>query len=191
MWSGRRTRPSFASAPEPAAPVRFGTVADRELDTRHGLRVVLGDLRPAERDILFHLFAAVVEIGEGFPEEAPLTREAFDVAWGPPRLVVAARVGGELVGAYSLRPNFPGRAAHIANAGYVVGGPWRRRGIGRALVEDSLAEAARRGYDAMQFNLVFASNPARRLYEELGFEAVGRLPSAVEGEDAFVYWRAL
>ena len=39
------------------------------------------------------------------------------------------------------------------------------------------------------FNMVFESNPARRLYERLGFEAVGRVPEAVGGEDAIVYWR--
>ncbi|HEX9316987.1 MAG TPA: hypothetical protein VGA71_16450 [Actinomycetota bacterium] len=26
------------------------------------------------------------------------------------------------------------------------------------------------GFDALQFNAVFASNPARRLYERLGFQ---------------------
>ena len=39
------------------------------------------------------------------------------------------------------------------------------------------------------FNLVFESNPARYLYEGFGFQAVGRVPQAVEGEDAIVYWR--
>jgi ribosomal protein S18 acetylase RimI-like enzyme len=38
-------------------------------------------------------------------------------------------------------------------------------------------------------NLVLESNPARRLYERLGFEAIGRVPEAVSGEDAFIYWR--
>jgi ribosomal protein S18 acetylase RimI-like enzyme len=66
---------------------------------------------------------------------------------------------------------------------------FRRQGIGRALVEHSIAEARRRGFDALMFNLVFESNPARRLYEALGFVAVGRVPEAVAGEDAVVYWR--
>jgi len=43
----------------------------------------------------------------------------------------------------------------------------------------------------MQFNLVFASNPARRLYRELGFQEIGIIPHAVEGEDAVIYWRSL
>jgi ribosomal protein S18 acetylase RimI-like enzyme len=41
------------------------------------------------------------------------------------------------------------------------------------------------------FNLVFESNPARRLYERLGFEVVGRVPEAFEGEDAIIYWRTI
>ena len=157
-----------------------------------GLELQLGDLRPAERAALFSLFAVVVEANEGFPEAAPLTDAAFEAAWGAHlTAVVAARVEGVLVGAYSLKPNFLGRAAHIANAGYVVEAAWRRRGIGRALVEDSMEQARRLGFDALQFNLVFESNPARRLYEALGFVEIGRVPAAVDGEDAVVYWRAL
>ena len=54
-----------------------------------------------------------------------------------------------------------------------------------------MVEARRLGFDALQFNLVFASNPARRLYERLGFEMIGRIPEAVDGEDAVIYWRRL
>ena len=43
----------------------------------------------------------------------------------------------------------------------------------------------------MQFNLVFAGNPARRLYERMGFREIGRVPEAVDGEDAVIYWRRL
>jgi hypothetical protein len=37
--------------------------------------------------------------------------------------------------------------------------------------------------------VVFASNPARALYEELGWSEIGRIPDAVDGEDAVIYWR--
>jgi ribosomal protein S18 acetylase RimI-like enzyme len=47
------------------------------------------------------------------------------------------------------------------------------------------------GFDAMMFNLVFDSNPARAMYHRLGFEELGRIPSAVDGEDAVIYWRSL
>lgn len=160
--------------------------------TRSGTVVELGDLRPEERPALFALFAEVVAGGDGFPQRAPLTDADFDAIWGPSLpAVVAARVDGEVAGAYHVKPNFVGRAAHIANAGYVVDRARRGQGIGRALVEDSLVRARLLGFDAMQFNLVFESNPARRLYESLGFVATGRVPRAVEGEDAVIYWRSL
>jgi hypothetical protein len=47
------------------------------------------------------------------------------------------------------------------------------------------------GFDAIQFNLVFASNPARQLYEQLGWQQIGRVPAAVDSEDAIIYWRAV
>ncbi|MGH9225197.1 MAG: GNAT family N-acetyltransferase [Acidimicrobiales bacterium] len=79
----------------------------------------------------------------------------------------------------------------MANAGYFVVADHRGRGIGTVLVEHSLTEGRRLGFDALQFNLVFASNPARRLYERLGFSVIGRIPEAVDGEDAVIYWRRL
>jgi GNAT superfamily N-acetyltransferase len=96
-----------------------------------------------------------------------------------------------LAGAYYIKPNFVGRAAHIANAGYFVVDGHRGQGLGRKLVEHSLEQARHLGFDAMQFNLVFASNPARSLYRSLGFQEIGRIPDAVDGEDAFICWRSL
>ena len=63
--------------------------------------------------------------------------------------------------------------------------------IARALIEDSIWRAPLVGFDAIQFNLVFASNPARSLYEELGWRKIGQIPEAVEGEDAIIYWRSV
>jgi len=160
--------------------------------TRTGHKVEIGPLTPEERESLFELFSEEVAGGHGYPHRAPLTREAFAATWsGSETRVIAARVETALVGAYYLRPNFPGRAGHIANAGYVVAVRWRGQGIGRALIEDSILRAPAVGFDAIQFNLVFASNPSRRLYEELGWRQIGRVPQAVDGEDAIIYWRAV
>ncbi|HEX3622544.1 MAG TPA: hypothetical protein VHT97_09530 [Acidimicrobiales bacterium] len=60
-----------------------------------------------------------------------------------------------------------------------------------ALVSDSPIEGRRLGFDALQCNLVVASNPARRLDERLGFEVIGRVPEAIDGEDAVVFWRPI
>ena len=167
---------------------------ERALVTRTGDAVVIGPLADADHDALFTLFDEIVESGAGYPHAAPLTRAVFDATWVTPvTLTVVARHHqdghDELVGAYYLKPNFPGRAAHIANAGYIVDRSQRGGGIGRLLVEDSIRRAPGLGFDAIQFNLVFASNPARSLYEELGWREIGRLPDAVDGEDAVIYWR--
>jgi len=157
-----------------------------------GLAVELRPIRAGEELELFELFGRIVGAKEGYPHAPPLTRDAFDETWiDHVSVVVVARTVGVLAGAYYLKPNQPGRAAHIANAGYVVDGPFRGRGIGRLLVEDSITRAVQFGFDAIQFNLVFASNPARALYERLGWRQIGHVPRAVEGEDAIIYWRAV
>jgi GNAT superfamily N-acetyltransferase len=153
------------------------------------------EIREAKEDDLDELFVAfsrIVSAGEGFPQAPPLKREDFDDYWiAHSSLVSVARFGGYLIGGYYIKPNYVGRAAHIANAGYFVLAPYRGTGVGRTLVEHSLQSARRLGFDAMQFNLVFESNDARAMYAKLGFTEVGRIPTAVDGEDALIYWRSL
>jgi GNAT superfamily N-acetyltransferase len=153
------------------------------------IEVVLADAAEADRPRLLEMFADVVERGDGYPESAPLQPERFEASWVDPPVVIVGRVAGEVVGAYYLKPNFPGRAAHIANAGYVVAREHRGVGIGRRLVEDSIIRAREAGFDAIMFNLVFESNPARPLYERLGWREIGRVPRAVDDEPAVIYWR--
>lgn len=155
--------------------------------------VEIGPLEGSQTNQLFLIFADVVARGEGFPQQPPLTRPVFDDVWvRPVTLVAGASLEGRLVGAYYLKPNLPGIGSHIANAGYVVSRGHRGLGIGRLLVEDSVRRAPLAGFDAIQFNFVFADNPACSLYEELGWEVVGRVPGGVApGRDALIYWRAV
>lgn len=160
--------------------------------SRTGTAVEVGPIRADEIEQLFVVFADIVAAGEGYPHAPPLTRTAFEETWvRPVTAVIVARHAGELAGAYYLKPNSPGRAAHIANAGYLVAARQRRLGIGRLLCEDSIDRAPRFGFDAIQFNLVFADNPARALYEELGWIEIGRVPRVIETQDAIIYWRAV
>jgi GNAT superfamily N-acetyltransferase len=148
--------------------------------------------RRDDHDDLFEAFERIVSSRDGFPQSPPLTWAQFNEYWiDHSSAVCIARFDGHLVGGYYIKPNFVGRAAHIANAGYFVLGAYRGTGVGRSLVEHSLVEARRLGFDAMQFNLVFESNPARAMYRQLGFQEIGRVPAAVDGEDAVIYWRSL
>ncbi len=154
--------------------------------------VEIREAKADDYDELFDAFSRIVSAGEGFPQSHPVTREEFDDYWiARSSAVAVARFGGYLIGAYYIKPNYVGRASHIANAGYFVLAPYRSTGVGRTLVEHSLHTARQLGFDAMQFNLVFESNSARAMYTKLGFEEVGRIPRAVDDEDAIIYWRSL
>ncbi len=84
---------------------------------------------------------------------------------------------------------------HVANASYAVASSARGLGLGRALVKDSLAQAARKGFRGLQFNAVVARNEgAIHLYEYLGFTRVGTIPGGfVNGfgnfEDMHIYYK--
>lgn len=60
----------------------------------------------------------------------------------------------------------------ILNLG--VAAPYRRRGLGRALVEQALAELAALGVTGVFLEVRESNRAARRLYEVLGFREVGR-----------------
>lgn len=59
---------------------------------------------------------------------------------------------------------------------------WRGRGVGEALLTDSLKTARRRGITSMNLE-VRASNSAIKLYEKSGFEYVHRRPGYYRGND--------
>lgn len=63
---------------------------------------------------------------------------------------------------------------------------WRGRGIGEALLRDSLRTARRRGITSMNLE-VRASNNAVHLYEKIGFEYVHRRPGYYRGNDGQLY----
>lgn len=83
------------------------------------------------------------------------------------RLTVAV-VGGSLVG-YSL---------WLAESGYAelctinVGLEYRRRGIGKLLLDAYAAEAARMGFTRLRLSVRF-DNPAKLMYEKAGFVCTG------------------
>lgn len=155
-----------------------------------GLELI--DYSPADRSDLFQAFSEVVNEGRSYPQAPPLTDQVFEETWlTHTKAVVVARLESAFVGAYYLKPNFSGRAAHIGNAGYVVISSLRGRGFGGALVEDSFNRARREGFDALMYNLVFESNPARSLYLRMGFAEIGRIPQAVDDETAIMYWKRL
>ena len=148
-------------------------------------------LLPQDEEAILELYREVVHDGGAHPKGGEATLEVFRRGWTRDRHVFVAGEANRIVGTFFVRSNFPAFAAHIAQCGYMVARGARRRGIGRLLLERSMVEAADLGYRAMMFNVVFAGNRSRALYESAGFTVIGRIPDARPGEDAFIYWRAL
>ena len=93
--------------------------------------------------------------------------------------VVAVAAGGRPLGAAWYRlfpadaPAYGFVAADVPELGIGVAAEVRGRGVGRALLEELLATARRAGYAQVSLS-VDRRNPARRLYERVGFRDAGR-----------------
>lgn len=140
-------------------------------------------IRPARpRDFagIWSIFRAVVAGGDTYAYAPDTTMaEARRIWMEPPAAPYVAEQACRVVGTYALRPNQPGLGDHVANCGYMTHPDARGRGVGSAMCEHSLASARERGYTALQFNFVVASNEgAVRLWQKHGFEVVGRVPRA-------------
>ncbi len=138
------------------------------------------------------------EITDTYPDDSTCTPDEAQQLWlGKGVFTVVASTDENVVGAYKLAPNMPGRGAHVANGSYIVAADYRGRGIGRLLVEHSLREAKRAGYHAIQFNFVISTNDAAvNLYQSLGFQTLATLPKAYRHGtlgyvDVYVMYRSL
>ena len=124
----------------------------------------------------------VFRAGDTYPYSPSITRdEAFDVWIATPQATYIAeeKENGEILGTYYIKPNQPSQGAHVCNCGYIVADTARGRGAASQMCEHSQREAVRRGFHAMQYNLVAATNEgAVRLWKKMGFQIVGTLTEA-------------
>ena len=85
----------------------------------------------------------------------------------------------KVLGAFYIKPNFPGRCSHICNGGFIVQPETRGYRVGTLMGACFLQFARQLGYQAAYFNLVFESNQVSiKLWERLGFERVATIPKA-------------
>lgn len=130
---------------------------------------------------IWPIFSAVIARGDTYAYSPDTGFEEARRLWmeGDDKVVFVALVDDQVAGTAYLRPNQPGLGDHVANAGWMISPQHRGRGLGRRFAEHVIEEAARAGYQAMQFNAVVASNEtAVRLWQSLGFEIVGTIPDA-------------
>jgi ribosomal protein S18 acetylase RimI-like enzyme len=151
-----------------------------------------------DADAIWTILEPVIRAGETYAFPRDWSRAEAMAYWhSPGHDVFVAEDAGVVVGTYYLRANQGGGGAHVANCGYVTAAGATGRGIARAMCRHSLALARARGFRAMQFNFVVATNQrAVVLWTKLGFAIVGTLPAAFRHPrlglvDVYVMYRPL
>jgi len=157
-------------------------------------------VRPAvagDFDAIWRILEPIIRAGETYALLREMTREEALAYWlAPKHEVFVADDGGEIVGTYYLREN-QSAGADVANCGYMTAPAASGRGVARAMCAHSIARAKERGFRAMQFNFVVATNErAVLLWQSFGFDTVERLPGAFQhpklgAVDALIMHRAL
>jgi GNAT superfamily N-acetyltransferase len=141
------------------------------------------DATPGDWPSIWPIVREVVVAADTFPYDPEMTEDEGRSLWmvaSPGRTTVAVD-DAEVVGTANMYANRPGPGAHVASASFMVASAARRRGVGRALVEDALSWARAAGFRAMQFNAVTETNVhAVALYRSLGFTIVGTVPEAFD-----------
>jgi ribosomal protein S18 acetylase RimI-like enzyme len=152
----------------------------------------------ADADAIWAILEPVIRAGETYALPRDWSRLDAMAYWhSPGHAVFVAEDAGVVVGTYYLRANQKGGGAHVANCGYVTRAEAAGRGVARAMCLHSLDLAVARGFAAMQFNFVVATNErAIALWTSLGFDIVGTLPFAFRHPskglvDAYVMYRVL
>jgi GNAT superfamily N-acetyltransferase len=140
-------------------------------------------IRPArtdDRDGIWSILEPVLRAGETYTLPRDIGREEALAYWhADGHEVVVAEEAGAILGTYFLRANQAGGGSHVANCGYMTSPASQGKGVGRAMLEHSIARARARSFLAMQFNFVVSTNErAIRTWQAYGFDVVGRLPAA-------------
>ena len=91
----------------------------------------------------------------------------------PDAAVFVAELDGELAGRLSLARDQNPASHHVADLGLMVDERFRRRGIGRALLEAAVAWAPEHGVAKLELDVFPWNDGAIALYEAFGFEREG------------------
>jgi len=127
---------------------------------------------------IWSIFHEIISKGDTYAYPPDTSKEDGMRYWCEiPEATFVVEDDGEILGTYYLKPNQPGLGSHVCNCGYMVPEKARGKGLATFMCEHSQKEAIKRGYRAMQFNLVVSSNEnAIRLWKKLGFHIIGEIP---------------
>jgi RimJ/RimL family protein N-acetyltransferase len=142
--------------------------------------VVVRRAVPADAPALVALGRAVGAEPEGWLLTTSSWRSAADerrylraVRRSPNAAVFIAEAAEGLVGRLSVARDSHPASAHVADLGLMVAAPYRRRGIGSALLDEAVAWAREAGVTKLELHVFPHNEPAIALYEQFGFVREG------------------
>ena len=142
--------------------------------------VIIRRAIPADAPQLVELGRAVSSEPEGWLITDRNWRDTGDerrylrtVRRSPHAAVFVAEAPEGIVGRLSLARDSHPASPHVADLGLMVAAAHRRRGIGRALLEQAVEWAREAGVEKLELHVFPHNEPAIRLYERFGFEREG------------------
>jgi ribosomal protein S18 acetylase RimI-like enzyme len=160
--------------------------------------MIIRPVEPQDHTAIQAIIVPTIRTGTTYTLETDLSEAGAMAYWlASDKETFVADVDGEIVGTYYIRANQAGGGKHVCNCGFMTNAQSVGKGVARAMCVHSLNQARTRGFRAMQFNFVVSTNiRAVKLWQAMGFEIVGRLPSAFQMPngayvDALVFYQHL
>ena len=152
----------------------------RRARNRRRVTLLIRAAKPDDAATLAALAAAVGREPEGWLLNTDGWRSVADerrylraLRRHPDAAVFVAEEDGEIVGRLSVARDPHQASRHVADLGLMVADGHRRRGIGRALLEQAVAWARKAGVRKLELHVFPWNEPAIHLYEQFGFEREG------------------
>ncbi len=144
------------------------------------MSIVIRAARPEDAATLATLAAAVGREPEGWLLNTDGWRSVAEerrylraLKRHPDAAVFVAEEDGTIVGRLSIARDPHQASRHVADLGLMVADGHRRRGIGRALLEQAVAWGREAGVRKLELHVFPWNEPAILLYERFGFEREG------------------
>jgi ribosomal protein S18 acetylase RimI-like enzyme len=157
---------------------------------------IVDALAPNELELLTDLLIATVDDGASVGFLPPLGRDEARAYWegvlGSGVILLVAEEGGQIAGTVQLQLAMKRNGRHRAEIARLMVHPgFRRRGIGRLLMEQAEAAAIENGRTLIVLD-TREGDPSNALYLSLGYIEAGRIPhyarSASGTLDATVFY---
>jgi len=156
----------------------------RRFRARDGAEVTLRAPMWSDLDDMLEFINSLVEEGAEIlatekktrEEEADWLAQHLSAVEKDRKIAIAADVDGRFIGQVEVRPQ-GGYSHHVGVLGLAIRDGYR--GIGTELMKEAEVQSRRLGLEMLTLDVFATNSRARRLYEKLGYRAVGRVPKAI------------